>query len=170
MLELHTEKVPILKYLRESVSLFNVQARDCGITLKVRSRCWSAHCPIPPTSSPFILPHPPSFPHSLIHSFPYNLVPLYPYTLSNRSLVTHQGMGKTVITLSLILANPAPLKNDDLTVAQANDHWGAFSPGQAGDTAAGQVCRLSLVACHLLFVTGRLSLVICYLSLVACCV
>ena len=40
-------------------------------------------------------------------------------------------MGKTVITLSLILANPAPMKGPDLTVQAASDHWGTFCPGQA---------------------------------------
>ena len=45
------------------------------------------------------------------------------------------GMGKTVITLSLILANPAPMKGPDLTAQAASDHWGTFCPGQPGVTA-----------------------------------
>ena len=41
-----------------------------------------------------------------------------------------QGMGKTVITLSLILANPAPEKGSGISEQAAADHWGAVAPGQ----------------------------------------
>ena len=45
------------------------------------------------------------------------------------------GMGKTVITLSLILANPAPVKGPDLSAQAASDHWGTFCPGQTAVAA-----------------------------------
>ena len=47
------------------------------------------------------------------------------------------GMGKTVITLSLILANPAPqLSDDDEVDVALDEHWGAFCPGLQGDEKA----------------------------------
>ena len=50
-------------------------------------------------------------------------------------LLFHLGMGKTVITLSLILANPAPQSSgdDEEDAGVFDEHWGAFSPGLQGD-------------------------------------
>jgi hypothetical protein len=58
LLELHKEKVPILKYIRESVSLFNVQARDCGLTLQILSKPFDGVIDIPDDVS-ILLDHPP---------------------------------------------------------------------------------------------------------------
>ena len=46
-----------------------------------------------------------------------------------------QGMGKTVITLSLILANPAP-DPTDISPEDAATHWGAFPPPLLPSAAA----------------------------------
>ncbi len=61
-------------------------------------------------------------------------------------------MGKTVITLSLVLANPAPLL-DDLSPEEAAAHWGAFPPTAGEEKLAKMpksrgtvvVCPVSLV-------------------------
>ena len=79
ILELHKENISVLEFLKDRVGMFSLQARECGVTLKMNIDPLGASANI--TGSTDSIPSPPS---SRVPSpFP-SLLPLLPYAKQTR--------------------------------------------------------------------------------------